>query len=182
MSDYFKIAWESTGKAEGGFSDNPNDSGGPTNFGITQVLARAYGYKGEMEDLTREQAYDIAKRAFWNPLLLDFVAPISFEVAREIFDTAFLCGMHAATIFFQDALNALNRQQKDYEDVTADGTLGSLTVAAFRAYVGKRGADGITVILRVLNASQCEYLRQDSQNRPKDEDFFYGWVLNRVSI
>ena len=36
---------------EGGYSDNPLDSGGKTKYGITEAVARAYGYTGEMRDL-----------------------------------------------------------------------------------------------------------------------------------
>lgn len=41
---------------EGGFVDHPSDPGAATNFGITQRVARANGFTGDMRTLTRDQA------------------------------------------------------------------------------------------------------------------------------
>ena len=46
---------------EGGYSNNPADRGGETNWGITKATARANGYQGEMKALTREEAYAILR-------------------------------------------------------------------------------------------------------------------------
>ncbi|WP_083579019.1 glycosyl hydrolase 108 family protein [Tardibacter chloracetimidivorans] len=36
---------------EGGYVNNPNDTGGETNWGITRGVAVANGYSGPMKDL-----------------------------------------------------------------------------------------------------------------------------------
>src|SRR3546814_10787624 len=49
----------------GGYVDHPNDRGGPTNFGITQAVARANGYLGEMRKLPRETAKAFYRAIYW---------------------------------------------------------------------------------------------------------------------
>ena len=39
-------------KVEGGYVNDPSDSGGETNYGITKHVARKYGYKGSMKRFT----------------------------------------------------------------------------------------------------------------------------------
>lgn len=182
MLDYFQNAWTSTHAVEKGYVDDPNDSGGKTNHGITERLARKYGYTGDMKELPESSAYKIAKQEFWDVMNLDDVAAVHPAVAFEMFDTGFLCGSHQGALFFQEGLNALNRQGKDYPDLVADGKIGAVTVAALRSFISKRSTNGVTILLRVMNSQQCEYLRQLTKVRPKDEDFFYGWVSNRVVI
>ena len=50
---------------EGGYVNHADDRGGPTNWGITQVTARAHGYDGDMQKLTRQQALDILNADYW---------------------------------------------------------------------------------------------------------------------
>ena len=38
---------------EGGYSDNPADPGGKTNHGVTEQVARANGYQGDMKALPK---------------------------------------------------------------------------------------------------------------------------------
>jgi lysozyme family protein len=46
-------------RREGGYSNNPNDSGGETMWGVTDRVARANGYAGPMKDMPREVAKNI---------------------------------------------------------------------------------------------------------------------------
>lgn len=183
----FLNAWRATGRSEGGYIDNPQDSGGITNHGITQRVARANGFRGDMKDLSKEQASVIAKTQYWDVLRLDDIGAADPAIANEMFDTGFLCGVGNAGLFLQKALNLFNRSHKgnlrDYDEVTEDGVVGMMTVYALRAYLGKRGsASGVTVMLRCLNVQQGAYLMDLGRRREKDEEFEFGWFLNRVVI
>ena len=46
-------------KVEGGYTNDPSDSGGETCWGITIAVARANGYAGAMKDMPQQVAYDI---------------------------------------------------------------------------------------------------------------------------
>ena len=50
---------------EGGYVNDPKDSGGETNYGITKVVARASGFKGDMMELTENQAIQIYEDRYW---------------------------------------------------------------------------------------------------------------------
>ena len=44
---------------EGGYVNNPLDPGGETNYGISEPVARQYGYKGPMSRLPLQTAKEI---------------------------------------------------------------------------------------------------------------------------
>ncbi len=61
--------------AEGGFSDNPEDRGGPTNFGITAGFLESIGYGKTPDELTRDEARELNQKYFWEPVRGDDAAP-----------------------------------------------------------------------------------------------------------
>lgn len=168
---------------EGGdkYTNDPDDSGGPTRWGVTEQTARAYGYEGDMRELPREIAFKIYSDMFWDKLLLDAVEDLSYSIAEEMADTAVNMGTYKAARFLQEGLNAFNLQQKFYPDLVVDGVMGGKTFLALEKYLQKRGVEGEIVLFRALNCLQgAEYIRL-SQSRQKDEKYVYGWLLNRVS-
>lgn len=50
---------------EGGYVNDPNDLGGATNYGITEKVAREWGYQGDMRDLPRIVAYQIYEQRYY---------------------------------------------------------------------------------------------------------------------
>jgi lysozyme family protein len=166
---------------EGGYVNNPDDSGGETNFGITQQVARNYGYSGDMRVMPRTLAYRIYADLYWNSLKLDDVLPLSEKLAEEMVDTGINMGVGRAGKFLQTCLNALNLRGELYDDLKVDGGVGPVTLKALSEFLNWRGQDGETVLLRAMNALQGAYYIELSQNRQKDETFVYGWLLNRVA-
>lgn len=84
---------------EGGYVKNPNDKGGATNWGITQAVARAHGYTGDMRNLTRQQALDILEADYWYGSRFDQVSALSAEIAAELCDTGVNMGPAVAVRF-----------------------------------------------------------------------------------
>ena len=182
----FDTEWEGILKVEGReFTDDPLDSGGPTKFGVTEKTARAAGYDGPMKDLPEETAKQIAKSGYWDIMSLDQVSGMSPAIAHEMFDTGYNMGDHRATTFLQRSLNALNRSHlevPDYDELKADGAMGSRTLGALKAFLHKRGVDGQKVMLRTLNGLQLARYVALTERRTKDERFLFGWVLHRVTF
>jgi lysozyme family protein len=167
-------------KIEAGYSNNPADSGGETNWGITVAVARAFGYLGSMQDMTKAQALIIYRKRYWDAMMLDSVAAVSGVVAEEMFDTGVNMGIDVAGFFLQRSLNLLNRKGSMYADIATDGRIGPMTIAALQSYLRGRPTNGEIVLLRTLNAQQGERYLKLAESREKDEEFVFGWFLNRV--
>lgn len=165
---------------EGDYVNHPADRGGPTRWGITEAVARAQGYAGDMRRLPRETAAAIYRRRYWLRPGYDRVAELAPRVAAELFDTAANMGPLIATGFFQRALNALNRGGRDYPDLVVDRAIGPRTLAALAAFMKVRGAAGEEVLLKALNALQGERYIALAESRPANEAFLYGWLAGRV--
>lgn len=166
---------------EGGYVHHPADRGGATRWGITEAVARANGYAGDMRHFAREAAAVIYRRIYWQRPRIDDVAQRAPSIAAELFDTGVNMGPAVAVAFLQRALNALNRGARDYPDILLDGRIGPQTLGALDGFLATRGAAGETVLLKALEALQGERYVSLAERRPANEAFLYGWLVNRLA-
>lgn len=164
-------------EVEGGFVDDERDSGGATCYGITEAVARRYGYTGAMRDLPRDTAFRIYEDQYWHGVQADALLAISTELAHEVVDCGINCGTSTAVQLLQTSLNALNLNATLYPDIAADGIAGPATLAALRGYAEHRD---VAVLVKACNALQGAYYISVAKEAPKNERFVYGWLLNRV--
>ena len=167
---------------EGGYANHPEDAGGPTRWGITQAVARAHGFAGDMRALPRDEASAIYRRLFWLRPHLDSVAQRAPALAAELFDTGVNMGPAVAAGFLQRALNALNRGAHDYPDLPRDGVIGPRTLAALDAFLALRGGAGEEVLVKAVEALQGARYLDLAESRPANESFVYGWLANRIGL
>ncbi|MFV5078303.1 glycoside hydrolase family 108 protein [Klebsiella pneumoniae] len=166
---------------EGGYVNNPDDKGGPTNWGITQAVARSHGYTGDMRNLTRQQALDILEADYWTGPRFDQISSLSPAIAFELCDAGVNMGPAVAAKFLQRVLNVMNNQGRLYADIVTDGQIGPRTIVALRSYLSVRGDTGITVMLKALNSLQGTRYIELSEQRAANEAFTFGW-FNRVAL
>lgn len=176
----FDKAFDHTVGKEGGYSNHPSDRGGETMCGITVVVARDFGYTGNMRDMPISIAKDIYRKRYWNKANLDEVAKMSDELAQKLFDIAVNTGVARAGIFLQTTLNAFNKQETLYTDVVEDGDIGRKSIAALHSFYAKRGVTGAKVMLKAINALQGAFYIEISRTRKANEDFTFGWFSNRI--
>lgn len=169
-------------RVEGGYTNNPNDTGGATNFGITEKVARANGFTGDMKFLPESVARDIYMQQYVIAPGFDKVAGISAHVGAELVDTGVNCGPAVAGKFLQRALNAFNDEQKHYPDLLVDGGCGAKTIEALKKYFAIRGRDGESTMLKALNCLQGAHYLSITESRPANENFCYGWIKNRINL
>lgn len=165
---------------EGDYINHPADRGGPTRWGITQAVARRQGYMDDMRHLPQNDAAAIYKRLYWLTPSFDKVAETAPKLAAELFDTGINMGTATAIGFLQRALNALNREARDYGDLTIDRRIGPATILALNAFLTKRGNSGEDVLLKAVEALQGAHYVRLAETRPSQEAFLYGWLANRI--
>jgi len=165
---------------EGGYANHPADRGGPTRWGVTQLVARAHGYEGDMRQFPREHAAEVYRRIYWLAPHFDRVAGHAPKIAAELFDTGVNMGPTVAAGFLRRALNALNRGASDYSDIPASGIVDDGLITALAAFLARRGDAGETVLLKAIEALQGERYLELAERRPANEAFLYGWLANRL--
>jgi lysozyme family protein len=148
----FKSAFTALLGIEGGYSNNPDDSGGETMWGITEAVARASGYEGEMQAMPVEIAQMIYKSRYWVAHQCD---QLPIGIAYQIFDAAVNGG---------DPIRWLQRAL----GIAEDGILGAGTIGTART------CSTIPVISRF-----CAYHLEYYVSLKKPE-FLGGWA-NRIA-
>ena len=170
---------------EGGYVNNPKDKGGETNFGITVAVANEnaamlksqFKWDGTMRNLTKAMAIAIYEKMYWQASSLDTIYSISPLLADKIFDLTVNCGRIRAGKWLQTALNALNRQQKDFKDISVDGRIGNDTIIALNAFIKVRGKNkALSTIQMALIGQQANHYISISITNPDNEEFVYGWL------
>jgi lysozyme family protein len=136
---------------EGDYVSHPADPGMATRYGITQRVARANGYTGDMRVFPLDLAKKIAKASYWDVVHADEVPA---AVRFDLFDTAYNSGPVQAAKLMQRALG-----------VKDDGVLGPVTLAAMRA------ADGFRLMCR-FNGERLDFLN----DLPQWPSFSRGWT------
>lgn len=104
---------------EGGYVDHPSDPGGRTMYGITERVARGYGYQGHMRDLPLATAAAIYRKQYWTAIRADEL-PASLRF--HVFDAAANSGVAQAVKWLQQCAG-----------VKADGIVGPITIKAAQA-------------------------------------------------
>lgn len=132
----FDIAFERLIGHEGGYVNHPEDPGGETNWGVTLRTAREAGYTGSMRDLTRDQAKEIYRTAYWGRAQAE---QYDGAIAFQVFDAAVNHGIGQAIRFLQRAVG-----------VADDGVVGPVTLAAVRAM-------SVTDVLARFNAERLDF-------------------------
>ena len=149
---------------EGGYTNDKNDKGGETTWGITKEEARDFGYKGNMQDLTKDFAKNIYLKKYYLGNKLD--KAVNDKVALSICDWAVNSGRNG-TKNVQVALNQINGS-----DLVVDGIIGNKTLEALNATdPGK--------FLEVYHNLQRIYYKGKVEVDKTQKDFLTGW-LNRV--
>lgn len=156
MSDHFFEAVTRTLQHEGGYSDDPDDAGGETNFGISK---RSYPYIN-IRNLTVDTARNIYRRDFWEAP--GYYGIENCELACKVFDLGVNMGTGRTTRFLQMAANLLGCT------LAVDSIIGPNTLGAINNF---RYPSALLMALKYLAAGYYIDLEQPW--------YLTGW-LNRL--
>lgn len=166
-SDFFQDAMKYTLVDEGGYTNDPNDSGGPTNFGITQGDLSIYlGHSAsvqEVKNMTEALAGYVYLKLYWIPLNLYQIT--HREIAIAVFNMSVNLGLYGGVKLAQQALCDLNKA------CDLDGHMGPKTVLLLNSVAPK---DFIIEYAKLINIKY----NLIASNRPTQKVFLKGW-LNR---
>lgn len=185
---------DTTIKHEGGdkYTDDPNDSGGETKFGVTKKATlkykeyfHLYNWNGDIKTMPLSFAQDLYTYEYYMVPKFNLVAKESEMIAQELFDSGVNVHPKHPSRWLQEELNLCNRRQLDYNDIAPDGNIGDNTIKALKAFLNKRGASGEKMLYNNLNCCQQHHYRECALNdgaNDKDELFYIGWCLNRLKF
>ena len=180
--DNFEYALKEVLGIEGGFVNDKDDSGGKTNYGITESLAKQYGY--DIETLTKQEAISIYYNEFWEKYKLDLIQ--NKDISKEVFEFGINAGMKIAIKTLQRAFNTLSQ-----DILVEDGSLGPKTATKINSYHYPQS------ILKIQNILQGYYyilLAEDNYTElvdfknhketkgGKNKKFVRGWIEKRVKV
>ena len=185
MAD-FKVAYNRTMGAEGGYSNNPNDAGGETWKGVARKknpswagwpivdqIKKNAGFPGTLKDdsILEGQVQKFYKEFFWDCFRGDNIANQS--IANEMFDTGVNCGPGIAVQILQRSLNILNKKQALWPNITIDGGFGAQTMDTINrclsANMGKR-------LYSLMNILQGYRYIEIMERNESQEEFAGGWL------
>jgi lysozyme family protein len=161
-SGKFLKAFDCVMMHEGGYSNDPQDAGGETKYGISK---RSYPHLN-IKNLTRDQAKQIYFVDFWMKCKCENIE--DENIAAKLFDLAVHTGISQAVKLMQRALRAAGTQ------VAEDGIIGPETLAA----VSKTDS---TDLLAAFRSEAAGYYRLILSKDPSYRRFIDGWINRAYS-
>ena len=164
--DRFKKFLDYIFEVEGGYTNDENDRGGATNFGITHYDAKKYlGYTGDMRDFKKSDAEKIYEKVYYRGNHIDKIT--DDRVALSIFDWAVNSGGKG----IKKAQIVAN---KFVANLIIDGIIGKKTLEAINAI-------DPAAFLKEYHEMQRTFYKNLAARDSSQEGFLKGW-LNRVEI
>ncbi|MEZ6096352.1 MAG: glycosyl hydrolase 108 family protein [Pirellulaceae bacterium] len=193
MAD-FEIAFDETMIQEGGYVNDPDDRGGETYRGVARAFHGDWpGWKivdqiksdfpNDFKDhLDQSEAMDQLVRdfyraKFWNVIQGDEISDQA--LANELFDTGVHQGTSSVVKYWQEALNLLNRNERDYPNIEIDGKAGVQTLETTEKFY--RRNPNSTALVKILNIMQGHRYLELARKTPSQKKFMHGW-LKRVNL
>lgn len=146
-------------KYEGVYSDDPDDAGGETKYGISQ---KAYP-NINIKELRLEDAKLIYLRDYYVPMKISYI--VDDELAWQVFDFGVNAGAGRSVKMLQNLVGAF-----------PDGSIGKKTLAKIDEYYG-----GYPLWVNFVG-ERVKYYVYLTIKRPKNKKFKRGWLIRALEL
>lgn len=146
-------------KLEGGYVNDPHDSGGETKFGISK---KSYPNE-DIRNMTIVRAKEIYRSDYWNPTGAR-VEDVATKLATAIFDSAVNQGVRWASQALQGILH-----------VRQDGVIGPMTRAALQEAINAHGENW--VVTQFMAQRMLRYTQLTQWPR-----YGFGWSVRLFQV
>lgn len=182
FDDVFRIVLD----FEGGYSNDPADRGGETNYGITASTLESAKTKGwvpsnvTIKNLKLDHAKTIYKKGYWDVVKAD---SLPHPLDLIVFDMAVNHGPNTAVKLLQESLNSI---LKSGPSLVVDGIIGPKTLTAVKDVVSMdhnmwlQPNSLVRYLCIDVLMNRVEFYTSIITNNKSQERFFKGWIVNRV--
>jgi len=165
MQNNFETSFSMLIKSEGGYVNDPSDSGGETNLGVTKAAWSAYLCRaidvGEMKALTEDVVKPFYKKMYWDKVHGDEL-PSGLDYAA--FDFAVNAGTGQSAKFIQRAVGAVD-----------DGSIGPATISL----VLKANPSDL---LNKFTKQKEDFYNGIVERKPDQAKFLAGWMIRVAKV
>lgn len=165
MTNFFKPAFLYLLEDEGSrFTEDPDDSGGATKFGVTQKDLEQFLQRScdaeDVREMNQDTAAAIYEKFYWNTFGCDRISDEA--IATAVLNTCVLYGGHTGMKMAQRALNNCG------QNLVPDGHHGPKTEEAFNSVLASNFIPAfVAQILTRIDFVVEQY--------PKNQKFMQGW-------
>jgi len=171
-------------KNEGDFSNDPNDPGGTTKFGVSLRFLKTIGEFGDFDGdgnidvddiklLTIGRTSFIYQKYWWNSFRYGLIN--DDDIASKILDWSINIGHVPAHKLVQRAINLMPVPEGDTKEyLKVDGIMGNKTIAAINSKPPKD-------LMMVLRGVLSSYYIDLAEKHPNFEKYIVGWLNKKVN-
>lgn len=187
MADFMK-AYLKMAPVEGLYSNDPDDPGGETVYGVARsfwpkwsgwsivdAAKKQPGFPGNLKgnSALTEAVHAYYRQIYWDRFCLD---ELDQPLAYELFEQAVNLGEGRMVKHLQMVLNSLNYQNRFGEDLVVDGAFGAKTLQRLRRIVG----DGRSRAIQYgANGQQCAHYINLGLTSAVKRKYTSGWLAQR---